>query len=166
MEILLAFPILAISVMIQTSIVSHLTLLHGSADLVMLVVLAWLLQERVKYGWVWALLSGLLIGFISALPLFVPLLAYIVLYALTRVFQQRVWQIPMVAMFILTVIGTLLQHFFTIVSLQINGVSIVFSEGLRLVTLPSALLNLLLSIPVYVLVTDIAGWVYPEEVTI
>ncbi|MEJ5202544.1 MAG: hypothetical protein WHV66_09975 [Anaerolineales bacterium] len=152
--------------MVQTSIISHLTLLHGSADLVMLVLLAWLLQERVKHGWIWALLSGLLIGFISALPLFVPLFAYIVLYALTRMFQRRVWQMPVMAMLVLTVIGTFIQHFLTIVSLQINGVPIAFSEGIKFVTLPSALLNLILSIPVYVLVVDMAGFVYPEEVVV
>lgn len=141
-------------------------MLQGSADLVMLVVIAWLLQERVKYGWIWALLSGLFIGFISALPLFVPLLAYIVLYALTRMFQRRVWQMPVMAMLILTLMGTFIQHFITIVFLQINGVPIVFSEGIKFVTLPSALLNLILSIPVYVLVTDMAGFVYPEEVVV
>lgn len=161
---MLAFPVIIILLMIQTTIVSHLRLLHGSADIIMLVVLAWLLKGREQYGWIWALFSGVLIGFVSALSMFVPLISYVILYGLTQMFQKRVWQMPIVAMLILSAIGTMLYHLLTYVSLQINGVPVSFGESMEFVTLPSVLLNLMLSIPIYVLVTDLIGFLYPEEV--
>ncbi len=166
MTVLLAFPVITVLLMIQTVVVSHLTLLHGSADIIMLVVLAWLLKGRDQYGWIWALFSGVLIGFVSALSMFVPLISYVALYGLTQMFQKRVWQMPIVVMLALSVIGTMIYHLLTYMSLRISGVPVSFGESMGLIILPSMLLNLMLSIPIYILVTDLVGFLYPEEVEI
>ena len=53
---------------LQSSLVSNFTLLSGVADLVLVVIIAWAIDERVKNAWVWAALGAIFISFFSALP--------------------------------------------------------------------------------------------------
>jgi hypothetical protein len=69
-------------------------------------------------------------------------------------------------MFAMTVLGTFIIHILEIAVLFVSGMAIPFQDGFAYVTLPSALLNLLLALPVYALMTDLAKWVYPEKVEI
>ncbi len=73
MPVLIGIPVLLFTVVIQTTAFSRLPLLYGTADVVLLVLLAWMLNDRVKHGWEWVLLAGLMVSFVSALPLFIPL---------------------------------------------------------------------------------------------
>ncbi len=164
MPTLLAFPVLVLLVMLQTVVASNLILLHGSADLVMLVLIAWALHGRVRTAWIWAFVGGLLVSFVSAMPLFTPLIGYLLVIGIARLLQQRMWQSPILAMFVTTVVGTLLYQVLSMVVLIFSGTPLPLRESLSLVILPSTLLNLLLSLPVYVLVSDMVSWVYPAEV--
>jgi hypothetical protein len=153
--------------MLQTAVISHLTLLHGTADLVMLVLIAWALQERVETAWLWALFGGIITSYVTALPLYIPLVSYLVITGIARLLQRRIWQAPVLAMFVTAVTGTFINHLLSMGALDINGVPISWLDGISLVTMPSALLNLILALPVYALVSDLANWVYPpveEEV--
>lgn len=152
--------------MLQTIVISTLPLLSGYADLVLLVLIAWSLQERVRTSWIWTILAGLMVGFVSALPLFVPLVSYLLVTAVSRLFLRRVWQIPILAMYLVTFIGSLVSQGIVMVVLLFNGTPLSFNDSLNLVILPSTLLNLLLALPVYAVVSDLAQWVYPEEIEV
>ncbi len=164
MAVLLAFPVLILLVIFQTVVASNLMLLHGTADLVMLVLIAWSLQERVRTAWIWAFLAGVLVSFVSALPMLTPLIGYLLVTGIARLLQHRVWQSPILAMFVTTVAGTLLFQLISMLLLIFSGTPLPLRESLSLVVLPTALLNLLLSLPVYALVSDMVSWVYPAEV--
>jgi rod shape-determining protein MreD len=164
--ILLSIPVLAFALMLQTIIISTLPLLSGYADLVLLVLIAWSLQERVRAAWVWALAAGLMVGLVSALPALVPLTGYLIVTAISRLFLRRVWQSPILAMFLVTFVGSLLTQGIAMVVLIVTGTSLPIGDSLNLVILPSTLLNLLLALPVYAVITDLAQWLYPEEVEI
>jgi len=60
MRHLVAFPILALAVILQSAIVSRISLLSGYADLVLVIVIGWALQEGVTTAWHWAVLAGAL----------------------------------------------------------------------------------------------------------
>ena len=45
MDTLIAFPVILVAIVLQTTIVSRLTLINGTADVVLLVVVAWSLQD-------------------------------------------------------------------------------------------------------------------------
>jgi rod shape-determining protein MreD len=160
---LLSFPVLVFLLMIQMVIVSRLPLLAGTADLILLVLVAWSLHERVTTAWLWTAVAGLLVSFVSALPLFTPLLGYLVVTGIARLLQRRLWQTPILAMFVATVLGSLFYHLLAWFFLTFTGTSLPFQESLSRVVFPALLLNLLLSIPVYALVTDMANWVHPYE---
>lgn len=152
--------------MVQLAIVGQLPLLHGTADIMLLAVVAWGLHERTKNSWVWALVAGVYVSFISAVPFMVPLVIYLLVNGMARLFQHRFWQTPILAMFFITFVGTLVQHFLTISVLRLSGTIIPIGSAISVVTLPSALLNLVLALPVYALITDLANAVYPVEIEI
>ena len=162
--ILLAFPILLLTLILQTAVISRMTLLTGSADIILLIVAAWALQERVRSAWVWGALAGLMVGFVSAMPWYVYLAGYLAVVAFARVLTRRIWQAPLLAMFVVTFVGTLLLLFLAYLQhTLLDGVSLAFGEAFTQVFLPSLLLNLLLAIPIRSLMSDLAGWIQPAE---
>lgn len=163
MGYLLAFPIFIVLTMAQIGIVSQVHLLHGTGDLVMIALVAWVLQERGNSAWVWAAVAGLCISFVSATPMFVPLIGYLVLTIIVRILRRHVWQTPLLAMFLATMLGTIIIQFMYFLVLQITGIPLPWQESLSLVMLPSVLLNLILVLPVYVVMTDLAHLIYPLE---
>lgn len=152
--------------MLQSVIISRLPLLSGTADIVLLIIVAWSLQKKVKNAWLWTVIGGLMVSYVSAMPLFAPLIGYIVVNGLTWLLQRRIWQVPILTMITATLIGTFITHILNIVVLFVTGDPIQFQDSITYITLPSALLNLILALPVFVLVTDLAKWLYPEEVEV
>jgi rod shape-determining protein MreD len=150
--------------MIQVVAISRLPLLHGKADLILLVIIAWGLQEKARQAWVVAVLGGLIISFITAAPYWSIILPYLTVVWLARHLHSRIWQSPLIAMMLITFIGTIFQHFLMILGLIFEDITINLSDILGSVTLASLMLNMILSLPVFVLIKDIAGSVYPVEI--
>jgi rod shape-determining protein MreD len=163
MSIIIGIPVLIVLLMLQTAIVSALPLLHGTADLLLLVLAAWALQERVPLAYEWAALGGLMTGAISRLPFLVPLAGYMGVTILARLLRRQVWQTPIFAMILTTFIGTILIHALAWIVLRIEGTPLPLFDSINQVVLPAALLNLILALPVYALVSDLAQTIYPEE---
>ena len=150
--------------MLQLAVFSNLRILQGTADLMLLLITAWALQGQHKSIWIWAGVAGLLVGFISALPVFVYLTVYFIIILIAKFIHMRIWQMPILAMYFTTLVGTLIFNLLTYLVLKLSQVPISFSESINLVVLPSTLLNLILALPVYLMVTDLIGLIYPEEV--
>lgn len=166
MALLIAIPILGSLAILQSSVISRFTLLHGTADLVMLTLIAWALQKRVQTAWQWSIIGGLAMNITSAVPLGVPVISYAVTTGMALVLRRRVWQVPILAMFVVTFIGTLITQGITLFVLRLTGSNIDIMQALNIVTLPSILLNLLFAIPVYALISELANWLYPEEIEV
>lgn len=164
MRDIIAFPLLGLVVILQSAVVSQVKLLSGHADLVLVLLAAWALQARVKSAWHWAAAACLLLVFVSRMPWLVVGVGYLGVVLMAQALQKRVWQAPLLAMFTVTLIGTLYIHLLSYVYFFALGISMPLEDAAWLVTLPSLLLNMLFSIPVYALMRDLARWVYPEEV--
>jgi len=163
---LLALPILSALLLLQSAIVSRITLLQGVADLVLLALVAWSLQKRNRSTWVWGVIGGLLVGYVSALPFGATLVGYSLAVVLAVILRQRVWHMPILAMLIATFFGTLIVQMVELAALRIVGVEMPFWEAINLVMIASGLLNLLLAIPFYATFSDLAGWIYPEPLEV
>ena len=166
MAILAGIPILGIILMLQLGIISLLPLLQGTADLILLVLVAWALQDQVTSAWEWGILGGVMVSLVTATPFYVVIFSYLLVILIARMARRRIWQMPLLVMLILTFLGTLVFHLVSIVVFQIMGSNLPLRESLTLVTLPSALLNLLLAFPVYTIVADLAKWLYPTELEV
>jgi rod shape-determining protein MreD len=163
MRNLVAFPLLALAVILQSSVVSQVKLISGYADLLLIMIAAWALQERVKSAWHWAVLACAMLGFVSKMPWPILVIGYLAIVLLAQALQRRVWQAPLLAMFSVTFIGTLIMNFLSFAVLRILGTPFSPADVIGLITLPSLLLNMLFSIPVYTFMRDLARWVYPPE---
>jgi multidrug transporter EmrE-like cation transporter len=80
-----------------------------------------------------------------------------------QILQKRIWQAPLIAMFTVTFIASLFSSLLAFVALSLSGASLPVGDTFSLVTLPGLLLNLLLGIPVFWLMRDLAQWIYPME---
>jgi cell shape-determining protein MreD len=163
MRNIIAFPLLLLAVIFQSSIVSQVKLLSGYADLPLLMLGAWALQDRVKSAWHWAALGCAMLAFISTMPWPVLVIGYFAVIFIAQILQKRVWQAPLLAMFSVTFIGTLFLHLLSFIVLRLLGTPFTFADVMELITLPSLLLNMLFSIPIYAFMRDLARWVYPAE---
>ena len=162
MRNLIAVPVIILAVILQSSIVSRATLLSGMADLPMVMLAAWAMQDEVDTAWHWAVATGILVGFVSGLTWLVPVSGYLVVVALAQILQRRVWQAPLLAMFSVTFLGTISLSIFSLVALRFSGIPLGVADVFGLLTLPSILLNMLLAIPVFAVMRDLARWVYPS----
>lgn len=164
MAILAGIPILAFAVILQSTVFSRVPLLNGPLDLVVVVLICWTLNERVRDEWTWALIGGSMVGFVSALPVPVPIVSYLLVTAVSVYLKRRVWQVPILALFVTIVLGTLIVHLASFAVLTVLGTPLSFFEALNLIILPSLLLNLLAALPVNGLVGEIAGFLNREEI--
>jgi rod shape-determining protein MreD len=163
---LLAIPVLGGLMILQTSLLSRFPLLQGTSDLVMLAVIAWALQKRVETAWQWCIIGGLIYSLVSALPVGAALIAYCLVTVIALVLRRHVWQAPLLAMLVMTFLGTLVVHAVSLVAVFLSGTSLPLGMAINLITLPSLLLNLLMAIPIYALINDLAKWLYPEELEV
>jgi len=110
-----------------------------------------------------AVLGGLLVGWTSALPWFVSVIGYLLIVLFARVMARRLWQAPLIAIFVLVFLGTLVVHFLSVSVLRLMGSPLVIGDALSIVTLPSLFLNLFLALPALPIFRDLAVWVYDIE---
>lgn len=165
-SVIISLPILSLLVIIQSAIISRFTLLRGCADIVLLTVIAWALLDLDDSAWFWAIFGGLFVNFVSALPLFIPLISYVLSVGFTKLVRQRIGQIPYLAMVISSICGTLISLGISWISLVFTGNPIAFYQAMNIIILPSLLLNVFLSIVVYFLISGLAEKIYPEEIKI
>jgi hypothetical protein len=161
MRNIIAIPLLALAVIFQSAIVSRFSLLAGSADVILVLIAAWALQDGVTTAFHWAFLASVMVGFASRMPWLIYLLGYGGVAFLALLLQRRVWQAPLLAIFSVTFLGTFFMHLVAYVYLRLAGDPLPFGDTMGLITLPSLLLNLLVAIPAQGLMRDLARWVFP-----
>jgi hypothetical protein len=163
MRNIVAFPLITLAVILQSSAISEVRLLSGYADLILLLLAAWALQTRVESAWHWAALACILVGFVSSMPWPILVVSYLAVVFVARALQKRVWQAPLLAMFSVVFLGTLFMHLLSYAVLRILGTPFLFTDVMGWITLPALLLNMLFSIPIYAFMRNLAHWVYPFE---
>lgn len=157
---------LVVFFILQTAIFSQTPLVSGTADMILLFLAAWSLQEEVKNSWLWTVIAGILVSVFSAMPFFAPLIAYLGVVGLSKALQRRVWQNPLLAMLIVVLLGTFFQLALYVIVLQITGAPISWAQSLDNVMLPSVLLNMIFALPIYAIVKDLSRRISPLEVDV
>lgn len=160
----LAFSLsLLVTYILQTAVFSRISLISGTPDLILIFLAAWSLHEDAKYVWIWTIFTGFLVSVVSAMPFYAPMIAYVGVFGISKLLQRQVWRIPLLAMLIITFIGSIFQGLIYVLILQISGATIAWGQSLDTVILPSILLNLIFTIPIYAIVNDLAGRIFPIE---
>jgi rod shape-determining protein MreD len=130
---------------------------------VLVVLVAVALQKQVKESWQWSVIGGMFIDFFSGLPFGVFTVSYLAATGIARFLRNRIWRFSFLMQLLVVLIGTLISHIIAIIILFIDGSSLEFGTVLQVITLPSIILNFMLSIPVYIIVQDIIQQISPEE---
>jgi rod shape-determining protein MreD len=164
MDILIALPLLGGIAIFQSAVLSRVPLLMGTADILLLTIIAWSIGNRVKTAWYWSVIGGFLASVSSAMPFGVLTLSYLIITGIAQIVRKRIWKIPLLAMFLMTFIGTLVIQISSLLSRLFYGITISTNEAINLILIPTLVLNVLFTIPVYLVITDLAGWLYREEI--
>jgi len=151
-----------LAMMLQYGVFSRWMILSGSPDLVLLLIIALCLHQKHRRFWILILIMGGVVGFVSALLFFIPMVVYMAVYLASFGLKQRVWQTPLLAMFLLTFGATILVNFLSIAVLFIQRIPFNFSIALVNVVLPSVFLNMFLAIPVHAIMRELSVWLYPQ----
>jgi rod shape-determining protein MreD len=164
-QILYWILVLLFGIFLQLTIFDRIMLVNGSGDLVLVLLASWALQEKVHNSWIWGVVGGLLIGGISANPWYIYLISYLAITGMARLLIKQIWQAPLLAMFAVTFVGSLLLGILTyLYRFLFESLQIPLGDVFLKIILPSILFNLLLAIIVYPLMRYIAGRIYPAEV--
>jgi rod shape-determining protein MreD len=161
MDTLVAIPVLLVTIILQVTAVSRLPLVHGTADLVLLTLIAWSIHSKAKNAWIWALMGGLMASFFTAVPWLAVVIPYVLVALSAKLLHSRLWQSPILAMLLITMLGTFVVQLTTMSVLNFNDIPVNFNLALESITLPSLILNLILALPVYIFIKDVSQWVYP-----
>lgn len=166
MSFIVFFFLMLIAILLQNSIVNQLSMLYGSADLVLLVLITWMLQSDEKQYWVLGGFAGFLVGLSSALPIWLPVCEYVGIVAIVSYMQRRVWQVPMWLLLTTTILSTGVIYGIEFLYLSVRGVGFDITDAFNLLLLPSIVLNLIFSLPIYGVIGEITKLLYPEKVDV
>lgn len=161
MRELVAFPAVVLTVILQSAVISQISLLSGFGDLTLVVVIAWALQDGVTTAFHWAVLAAMLTSLVSGLPWIATLAGLLAGVVLAQALQRRIWHAPLLAMFAVTFIGSLITQSISYLTLTALAVPLPFNESFTRVVLPGLLMSLLFSVPVFWIMRDLARWVNP-----
>lgn len=145
----LSIPVLAVIVLVQSTIVPEIRFAGGMPDLVLLMVLSISMIVGLEQGLLWAIVGGVLQDLISAVPVGTTALALVgavtVVHVLFGQIGPRRVLYPLAA-----IIGaTMVAHAVTLGVLLVVGYAVPLGQTLRYVTLPSLVYNMLVLLPIY-----------------
>lgn len=163
MSVLVSIPLLGLVAVLQSAVVSRLPLNNGTADLMLVLLVAIALQKGVTSSWQWSIVGGLLTDFISGLPFGIFTFSYLVVTALAVVLRERIWRFSFLMQLLLVLIGTTVSHGLAYLVLFLQGSTLEVANVLRVITLPSIILNFMLSLPIFILTRDVLEGFIPQE---
>lgn len=79
------------------------------------------------------------------------------------VLRERIWRFSFLMQLLVVLLGTLLSQALSYLVLFLQGASLDISNILRVITMPSIILNFMLSLPIFVLTRDVLDQIGPQE---
>jgi rod shape-determining protein MreD len=163
MSVILSIPVLGILAAVQSAVVSRMPLNRGTADLVLVVLVALSLQKNFPAAWQWSIVGGLFMDYFSGLPFGIFTASYLAVIAFAVFIRERIWRFSFLMQLLAVLFGTILLHGLSYLTVFLRGGDLPLATILQIVTLPSIFLNFLLSLPVLILSQDILEQIRPTE---
>lgn len=163
MSVILSIPTLGLVAILQSAVVSRLPLNRGTADLVLVMLVAIALQKSVSTAWQWSIIGGLFMDFLSGLPFGIFTVSYLLATALALIIRKRIWRFSFLMQLLVVLFGTLFTHTLSFLVIFLQGAGVALSTVLQAVTLPSIILNFMISLPIFILAQDVMEQINPQE---
>lgn len=145
----LSVPVLALAVIVQSTLIPEVRIGGGMPDLVFLLALAWGLLAGFQAGVVWALVGGMLQDLVSAVPLGTTSLALVIVVGLASLMLGQVNPRNLLYPALAAGPGTVVAHLVVLIVLLLSGRAVPLTETLVYVTLPGAIYNMAAMVVVY-----------------
>ncbi len=162
MHLFIGIPLILITAILQTTIISRLTFENGTANLLLIIIIIWGLHERSKGSWVLAIISGLLLTLSSNLPVGTYIISFLIVNMIVRYLNKKIWKSPLLVLIMVMIVSTLIEHAVTYLALvfigQVNPVGLIFSR----ITIPSVILNLVWAFPVFFVLNHVLDRLFPS----
>ena len=159
----ISLPIMLILTVIQTVVVSRIKLVGGTADIILLAIVSWGISKEDRSLFIWAIVGGILISLISAMPALAVISSYLMVASITRIFQRRLWQSPILAVLLSSFIGTIMKFIIDIIALQFMGIELDLPKSIEMTLATNLILNLFILFPIYLIISDLAKMTLPKE---
>ncbi len=163
MSQLLAIPVMMILIGLQITLSSKFMILNGFADIVLVWLISWVVQVKIKRSWLWFIVGILSVCYISAIPWYAHLIGYLIIFLLGIFVKKRLWQSPLLSFLLTLITGSFFYYFIVFMSLKINGSPVTFGDAFPSIIMPSVILNLILAFPIYLIAKDMISWLYTKE---
>lgn len=156
----ISLPILLLAALLQASILPLVFPIGGGPNLSFLFVLAWAINGELRQSVVWALIGGLLLDLLSALPLGTSSLGMLILVFVISGVGQQVYRIGIPLLGSLTLLGTFFYEMLVIVLIDLYellglmptdrvGFNPNWLQDITIIVLPTMFYNVLLIWPIY-----------------
>lgn len=165
MSYLVGIPAIGVLVVIQSSLVSHLRLLDGRPDLVLLAVVGWALTGRGREAMVLGFIGGLLLDSFSQVPLGWSAAVLVLIAAMISYSEGQFWGVNPLMQLAAVLVASVLFQLAGMLAVLLIGRPIDFGLALSRIVLPSAFLNLLLALPTAQAAEALRNALYPPPVT-
>ncbi len=148
-SIYLSLLILAVTVIIQGTLLARLRFFGASPNLLLVVVVCWSLLHSVSEGLLWAFVGGLGVDLIAGLPLGTTPLALMPTCFLAGLGRKSIFTSSVLLPALLVALATLIFGWINLLMLSVRGVPVDWNGSILRVMLPEMALNVLLALVIY-----------------
>jgi len=151
-------------IMLQMAIFSQLKIQAGKADLILLVVIALGLQPEISKldNYIFSIFAGVLIGFISAEPFWIVVVAYFFALIFALFLKERLPQVPILSMIFCSIVIMIFHLFFQAFYFNFLGFNINYQTSFYNLILPSLMINIIATLPIFFIVSEVRRIVFPS----
>ncbi len=162
----LSLPILLIAAILQSTIVPEIRIGNGGPDLILMLVLSWTLLADIEEGVYWAVVGGVIQDLINGIPTGTSALALVVVMFVVSMGLGPVGRHNLIIPPLVAVAATAAYQLLMAALLAAFGRSVPLGYMLTYVTLPTALFNVILMLPIFRLMGAVFGASRPRRVTL
>jgi len=164
MKRFIIFIFIFIMIMLQMAIFSQLKIQAGKADLILLVVIALGLQPEIGKldNYIFSIFAGVLIGFISAEPFWIVVIAYFFALIFSLFLKERLPQVPILSMIFCGIVVMIFHLFFQAIYFNFLGFNIDYRTSFYNLILPSLMINIIATLPIFFIVSEVRRIVFPS----
>jgi len=166
MGYLVGIPFMAGLAVLQASALSHLRLLEGRPDLILLAVVGWALTGRGQEAMFWGFAGGLFLDLVSGMPLGVTSTALVLAALAVTASEGRFWGAHPLMQLAAVLAASGILYGVGLLGLLILGRDLDLLRGLGNVVLPGTFLNLLLALPAVQLSESLQTFLFPPRVSV
>jgi rod shape-determining protein MreD len=159
----LSIPVLILAAAVQSSFAPQIRVLGGSPDFVFLVVLSWSVGSEFPESLTWAFVGGIIQDLLSAAPLGASALGLINVVFIVHLLNRGMYNIGFLLLAVLVIAGSVLKEMLFALVMAIVGFPNDFQILLSYVVFPTAVYNLAVFAPVYVVIRQIHRRTRPQS---